>query len=116
MASAWNIVCDQRATFTQTFTWRDLDDDLVDLTGYSSALMEVRPAPGETAVLTLSTANSRITLGGAAGTIALSVDDAVTEALDPGTYQYDLTLTTTGGDVVRLLEGVFTVNEAVTQV
>jgi hypothetical protein len=86
----------------------------MDLSGYT-ALMEVSDSD-DTLVLTLSTGNSRISLGGAAGTITLTDDDADTEALDPGTYDYDLTLTSSGGTTTRLIEGVFTVKAAVTQV
>lgn len=116
MAETLNFVCDQRANFSRQWTWYTnlARTTAMNLTGYT-ALMEVRNTAG-TLILTLSTANSRITLGGAAGTITLTVDDADTEALTPGTYDYDLTLTSSGGTTTRLIEGVFTVHEAVTQV
>ena len=115
MAETVNMVCDQRANFSEQWTWyTDVARTTeMDLTGYT-ALMEVRDSDG-TLIVTLSTANSRIALGGAAGTITLTVDDADTEDLDPGTYRYDLTLTSSGGTTTRLIEGVFTVAEAVTE-
>jgi hypothetical protein len=116
MAELVNFECDQRANFSRVWTWYTdtARTTAMDLSGYT-ALMEVRDS-SDTLVLTLSTANSRIALGGAEGTITLTVDDADTEALDPGTYDYDLTLTSSGGTTTRLIEGVFTVKAAVTQV
>ena len=59
-------------------------------------------------VLTLSTANSRITLGGAAGTVTLSVS-ATDMDIDAGQYTYTLELTSASGEVTRLLMGAFVV-------
>ena len=112
-----NFTCKQRATFSEEWTWYTdtARTTEMNLTGYT-ALMEVRDGPGGTLIVTLSTANSRIALGGAAGTITFTIDDDDTEDLEPGTYDYDLMLTSSGGTVTPLLEGVFTVDEAVTQV
>lgn len=67
-----------------------------------------------TAILTLTTENGGITLGGALGTIVLSVAATVTRTLEPGSYVYDLELVS-GNVVTRLLQGGFVVNAEVTR-
>jgi hypothetical protein len=61
-----------------------------------------------------STLNAGIALGGAAGTIVITIDANYTSALDDGTYVYDLELTSSSGTVTRLLEGQFIVTPEVT--
>lgn len=114
MAETLNFVCDQRANFSEVWTWYTdtARTTAMNLTGYT-AVMEVRNAAG-TLIITLSTANSRIALGGAAGTITLTIDDADTDGLTAGVYHYDLMLTSSGGVQTRLVKGTFTVDAAVT--
>lgn len=59
--------------------------------------------------------NGDITLGGAAGTIRLKIDPAVTKTLRPGQHNYDLRLTKPNGDVIRLIEGTVDIRPEVTQ-
>lgn len=65
---------------------------------------------------TSPTANiyASIVLGGTAGTIVISLSDEVTADLTPATYVYDLELTSSTGDVTRLLQGAFIVDAEVT--
>jgi hypothetical protein len=55
-----------------------------------------------------------IVLGGAAGTVVISLSDEVTADLTPATYVYDLELTSSTGDVTRLIQGAFIVDPEVT--
>jgi len=78
--------------------------------------MQVREtADASSILLELTTANSRITLGGTAGTVNLLVAATVTAALTPGLYVYDLELVSGGGEVTRLIEGNFNVRAEVTR-
>jgi hypothetical protein len=65
---------------------------------------------------TSPTANiyASIVLGGAAGTVVISLSDEVTADLTPATYVYDLELTSSTGDVTRLIQGAFIVDPEVT--
>lgn len=110
-----NLMLPQGATWSLSLTWRDSDDDPVNLAGYSAA-MQVRRSYRSTspAVLSLSS-GSGITLGGAAGTIEVSVAAGTTEDISTGKYVYDLELTSGGGQVTRLIEGTITVTPEVTQ-
>ena len=110
------MVCEQATTFNFQFVVQDDTNGVVtpwDLTGYS-ATMTVRPFVGATTTtLVASTANSRITLGGATGRITVTVDATTTGDITPGRYAYDMILTI-GSTVTRILEGKFIVTGAVT--
>lgn len=92
----------QGATWTKTITWKTgATPTPVNLTGYT-ARMDLVSAGQPT--ISLTTANARITLGGAAGTITLLLDATTTAAMAATTYAYDLELVQ-ATTVTRLLEG-----------
>ena len=92
-AGIYNIIADQGSTFTRQLTWNDSAGSAVDLTGYT-ARMDVRTSidAAGAAVLSLTTENGRIVLGGTAGTINLSAEATATQAIESGNYVYDLEL------------------------
>ena len=97
----WDIQIPAGATWTRTLTWKTGTPAApVDLTGYTARmrLLSIGREP-----LDLTTDNGRITLGGADGTITLSIDAATTATLAPVTYQYDLELQI--ADYVKRLAG-----------
>lgn len=113
-AGLYNFLAEQGATLTRTILYTDANEVVTNLTGYTAA-MQVRPtASSATVILELTTENTRITLGGATGTVDLLVDAATMEAITPGKYYYDLELYT-GSTVIRLIEGSFTVKAEVTR-
>lgn len=113
-AGTWNILIEQGATFDTTLTWKDEAGTPVNLTGYT-ARMQIRPEVGSSTVtLDLTTANGRIALGGAAGTIRLTIDAATTAALLPSVQVHDLELVV-GSTVTRLLRGSVTIDPEVTR-
>lgn len=107
-----NLTCYQGASFDRTLTWK-IDGLAVNLTGYT-ARMQVRADYGAAVALNLASGTG-ITLGGAAGTIAVVITPVQTAALAAGNYVYDLELESSTGDVTRLVEGVFTVDPEVTR-
>lgn len=110
----YNMVCPQGSTFNQEMTY-SINAVNVNLTGYT-ARMQVRDKHTSTsAVISLTTENSRITLGGSAGTITMSISAADTALLTPKTYVYDLELISGGGEVTRIIEGKFVVTPEVTR-
>lgn len=115
-AGIWNILADQGATFQRVVTWKDADNIAQNLTGFT-ARMQVRDTTDDTdgSVLTLTTENSRITLGGVAGTISLLVDASTMAALTANQYVYDLELISSAGIVTRLVQGTFIVDPEVTR-
>jgi hypothetical protein len=115
IAGTYNITCDQGATFKRTLTWTNQARVAYNLTGYTARMQVRETATASGIILELTTANSRITLGGTAGTVNLLVAANVTAALTPGLYVYDLELVSGGGEVTRLIEGNFKVKAEVTR-
>lgn len=102
----------QGETFNPVFTWK-VDGTAVNLTGYT-ARMTIRDTYGGTSLLSCTTENSRITLGGAAGTITFSVAASDTAALTaPASGVYDLELVS-GSTVRKLMYGDVTIIPEVT--
>ena len=111
-AGTWNFVADQGATLSKVLTYKDANGTPVDLTNYT-ARMQLRERTNSTSVaLELTTANGRITLGGAAGTVTLSVP--ATSMTITGTYVYDLELVS-GATVTRLVMGEVFIRPEVTR-
>lgn len=114
-AGRYNINAEQGATFQQQLVYRDSSNALVNLTGFT-ARMQVRATIDDTAVtLSLTTENGRIALGGALGTVTLTVSATDMAAVVAGQYVYDLELVSSGGIVTRLMQGAFIVDAEVTR-
>lgn len=112
-AGTYNVTIEQGATFSLRITYEDSSGAAVDLTAYT-ARMSVRRGPTSAEVVSLTTENSRIALGGTEGTVTLSMTAAETAALPAGEYVYDLELVS-GGSVTRLLEGRCTIKAGITR-
>lgn len=115
ISGIYNITCDQGATFKRTITWTNQARVPYNLTGYTARMQVRSTIDSSTVILELTTANSRISLGGTAGTVNLLVSATTTAALTPGLYVYDLELVSGGGEVTRLIEGNFNVRAEVTR-
>jgi hypothetical protein len=110
----YNITAYQGANWDRTFTITQ-GGSALNLTGYTSA-MQVREAADSTATLVnLNTDGSGIVLGGTAGTIAVAITSTQSAAIPSGSFAYDLEITSSGGEVTRLLQGAFTVVGNVTR-
>ena len=99
-------------TLDQTFTVTS-GTAVVDLTGYTAAMKARTDYTAGSAAIALGTAE--ITLGGTAGTIRVQQTAAQTATIGSAAgyatvnYVYDLELTSSGGEVTRLLQGVLTI-------
>ena len=114
MAATYDFEIEQGANLILSFVWKDSAGSLIDLTGYT-ARMQIRKTKSTSATLLSITTSDYITLGGAAGTIAVDVPAATTEALDFTSGVYDLELISSGGTVYRFLEGCVELNKEVTR-
>lgn len=111
----YDITIYKGATFARVLTWRDSANALVNLTGFT-ARMHMRVSQDEaTPFLTLTTENGRIALGGALGTITLSITATDTSTIAENAGVYDLELVSSGGVVTRLLEGEVLLSKEVTR-
>lgn len=88
---------------------------LVDLSTYTAKL-QVREDYNSPVLLELSTANSTIVLAATSPNISLYFTAAATEAMTIfDNMIYDLEITSSTGDVTRVLEGPFSISRQVTR-
>lgn len=111
-AGKHNFYMEQGATWAEEVIIKDVNGDPINLTGYT-ACMQVRLTYGSTIIISMSTANGRITITPLTGTLSILVSAADTTTLAPGVYKYDLEITS-GAYISRVLEGKFTISAEVT--
>lgn len=115
LGNRFDITINQGATFELTITWKDSAGTAINLTGYT-ARMQVRETYSSSSTIISLTNGAGITLGGAAGTVAILISATTTAALTaPFSGVYDLELVSAGGVVTRLLQGAATVSPEVTR-
>lgn len=113
-AGIYDITIEQGATFTLSLTWKDSTGNPVNLTGYS-ARMQVRTSyEAEDTLVSLTSSGGDIVLGGALGTIIITIAASATQTLQLDEAVYDLELVN-GATVTRLLQGRATVSREVTR-
>lgn len=114
-AATYNILAEQGATFALNLLYNDTAGDPIDLTTCTAAMQVRLKASTVSTITELSSGDSTITLGGAAGTILLAIDAATMETFAAGKYVYDLELYN-GAITTRLIEGTFTIKAEVTRI
>lgn len=114
-AGEYDITVEQGATFSRVLTWKNSSGTAYNLTGYTARMKAKANYSSANAIVELTTENGRIALGGAAGTVTLTISAADTAALSATTGVYDLELISGGGAVTRLVQGKFTVSPEVTK-
>lgn len=87
----------------------------LNLTGYTARMQAREEYESATAFLDITTGNGGITLGGAAGTIALLLSATATAAITAEHGYYDLELVSPTGRVYRLLQGKICVSKEATR-
>lgn len=114
MTATYNMTIRQGATFTRVFTRKDGNGDPIDLTGFTAHLQMRKHVDSATPFVELTSEdNGGITLGGAAGTIALNISAEDTSNIVINSGVYDLKLISED-EVIRVLEGSITVSKQVT--
>uniref|UniRef100_A0A6M3IEZ1 Uncharacterized protein n=1 Tax=viral metagenome TaxID=1070528 RepID=A0A6M3IEZ1_9ZZZZ len=115
MAAQYDIVLEEGATWTRTFTYEVPKGTPVDLTGDTCDL-EIREKVDDAAALLTLSETAGITLGGVAGTMIVTITGTQTAALadliENGVF--DLLLTHDSVPI-RLVEGIVRVKKAVTR-
>jgi len=109
MSGKYNIVAEQGATFNLNFRV-ETDGTPWNLTGYTFA-MQVRRSASATATL-LNITSATMT---SVGHVSVTVSAATMSDVPAGRWVYDIELTSSGGQVTRILEGRFIVKAQVTQ-
>ena len=109
-----HFIIEQGATFGQTLTLKDSSNTVINLTGFTGA-MSLKEKPDETAtILSLTTANGRMTMGGNAGTVVLLISATDTAGLESDDGVFDLEITSGAGVVTRLIEGTYSIRRNIT--
>lgn len=113
---AYDIVCEQGATFERLFTITQYGVPF-DLTGYTAKLQVRRTHNDRTALATLTSSPvAGMVIEPLLGRIAVSLLPTATATLPAVAGVYDLLLTeTANGRVTRLLGGRFTITAGVTR-
>lgn len=112
MSASYNLVCEQATTFNFQFQIKN-DATPWNLTNYTVE-MTVRPYVGaQTSILFATNSNGLIAVNGPLGRVTVTVPASTTTNFVPNRYVYDL-IFDSGTEVIRVLEGQFTVTGAVT--
>lgn len=110
MAIKANLVIDQGSTFSATIDLTDATGAVFNLTNYTVAAQMRKN-------YTSSTATNFVTSQtGETGKINLSLIQSTTAALEPGRYLYDVEITSSGGVITRVVEGIVTVTPGITRI
>ncbi len=114
----YDLEINQGGTFTLTLIWQDSNKTAIDISG-RSARMHIRATHSSPVVLVeLTSDNNRITLGGATGTILLTLTAEETSLIDWTFAVYDLELfyDDSGTEIVdKIIGGNITVVQEVTK-
>jgi hypothetical protein len=111
MAIKANIVIDQGTDFEATIDVSDSAGFPYDLTGYTVASQMRKNYASASAAATFGCTHNE-----EAGQITLSLDKVYTSDLEPGRYLYDVEITSSGGSVIRVVEGTVNVTPGITRI
>jgi len=109
MATKANLLIDQGATYSTSIDILDENGVAIDLTNYTGAAQMRKHYTSSNSIA------FSVGLGGADGTLTLSMSANVTANITSGRYVYDVELTSNTGVVSRVLEGIVTVTPNVTR-
>lgn len=102
------IKWDQGADWQFAVVWRDENDQLVNLTGYT-ARMHVRQRHDSELLIELTDANARIIMGGVSGFVQLKLTASETASVIGSNWDaphvYDLEVVSGAGKVTKLMRG-----------
>jgi len=111
-----NIKIIQGATLSDVTTWKAGTPAVaVDLTGCTARMQARAKITDAETLLSLTTENGGIALGGAAGTVAINMTATATAALTWKSAVYDLEIVFSDTTVRRLLAGSISVSPEVTR-
>ena len=114
MAGQKNFEVDLNATFSFIIAYRDENDTAIDLTG-ASAKMQIRDQAGGTKLaVTLTSPSGGIVIDGPTGQITVTMTPTQTSKLFYPKSSYDLMLTDSNLNKIKLIEGFMTLKRSVT--
>ena len=115
LAGKYNIVCDQGSTFTRTLEIKTAEGTVFSLVGYTARMEVRRTLDASSTIVSLTTANGRISINGALGTITLTLTAVETAALtQSGVYDLEIVETSTSA-VHKVVRGEFKLEKEVSR-
>ena len=115
MATISNLVIDANADYSSTVTISSISSDGTetpfDLTGYTVTASIRKTFASATATAMDITVDP----DPATGSVTVGLSDTQTGTLDRGRYVWDMIVTSAGGLVTRVVQGLATVNPSVTR-
>lgn len=114
--AVYDFCINQGTDLTVPLVLTDATGEPVDLEGYTAAMQIRTLIDSMTAVDTLTTANGRILLEATQGKLTLKFPNAVTEEYPAQNLFYDIEITSSGGEITRILQGKVSVSPEVTRV
>jgi len=115
VATISNLNIDAAADYQSTVTISSIATDgtetAFDLTNYSATASLRKNFASSTKIDFSCNIDSPATNGN----VTISLTDVQTESLDRGRYVWDMTVTSAGGTITRVVEGVVTINPSVTR-
>jgi hypothetical protein len=114
-AGTEDLVIEQGTEFLLPLVYTDSNGTPVDLTGWTAAMMIRRNIEDAVPLVSLSSNSQGIVLGGASGSITITIDEATTSQLAGGAAYYDLKLIDSLGKPDRLIQGKVIISPAVTR-
>ena len=114
MAGQKNFEVDQNATFTFVVEYKDDNDAPIDLTG-ASAKMQVRDTKGgQKLAFSLTSPSGGITIDPVLGQLTIKITPTQTNKLFYPKSEYDIMLTDSNSNKIKLIEGYMTLSRSVT--
>jgi hypothetical protein len=114
MAGQKNFEVDQNATFTFIVEYKDNEGDPINLDG-SSAKLQVRDTKGGSKLaFTLTSPSGGITIDAPNGKLTVKMTPTQTNKLFYPKSSYDLMLTDSNSNKIKLIEGFMTLSRSVT--
>lgn len=110
MAVKANLVIDQGTDFSATIDVVDANNDIYDLSTHTAAAQMRKNYASSTATTFVCTDSD------SGGQITIELSSNTTSQLEPGRYLYDVEITSNGGVVTRVVEGIVTVTPGITRV
>lgn len=113
MAGQKNWEVDVNTTYSFSVAYKDPNGDPIDITG-STAKMQVRNAQGDKLAFTLTSPSGGITIDGPNGLITVKMTPTQTSKLFYPKSVYDLMLTDSQANKIKLVGGYLTASRSVT--
>lgn len=104
-ATKQNLILEQGAKFAFSIIAKNSDGTIMDLTGYSGKLQVRSSVESAVVLLEASTANGRISIDGPLGKVTVTIGGDVTGPLTWTASVYDLEVSNSASNVIRLMEG-----------